>query len=247
VSVNDALISRGSREYKMVLTNPPFGKKSSVTLIGEDGDEQREGLTIARDDFWATTSNKQLNFLQHVRSILEIDGTAAIVVPDNVLFEGGAGETIRRRLLKECDVHTLLRLPTGIFYAQGVKANVLFFDRKIASENPWTKQVWIYGFRTNEHFTLKTNPLRRENLDDFVACYKAENRHKRKESERFHCFTYYELVKRDKASLDIFWLKDDSLEDAANLPAPDVIAAEIMEDLQAALDEFALIAADLRR
>jgi type I restriction enzyme M protein len=246
VSVNDALISRGSREYKMVLTNPPFGKKSSVTFIGEDGDEQREGLTIARDDFWATTSNKQLNFLQHVRSILEIDGTAAIVVPDNVLFEGGAGETIRRRLLKECDVHTLLRLPTGIFYAQGVKANVLFFDRKIASEKPWTKQVWIYDFRTNEHFTLKTNPLRRENLDDFVTCYKAENRHKRKESGRFHCFTYDELVKRDKASLDIFWLKDDSLEDAANLPAPDVIAAEIMEDLQAALDEFALIAADLR-
>jgi len=246
VSVKDALISRGSREYKMVLTNPPFGKKSSVTFIGEDGDEQREGLTIARDDFWATTSNKQLNFLQHVRSILEIDGTAAIVVPDNVLFEGGVGETIRRRLLKECDVHTLLRLPTGIFYAQGVKANVLFFDRKIASEKPWTKQVWIYDFRTNEHFTLKTNPLRRENLDDFVVCYKAENRHKRKESERFHCFTYDELVKRDKASLDIFWLKDDSLEDAANLPAPDVIAAEIMEDLQAALDEFALIAADLR-
>jgi type I restriction enzyme M protein len=232
--------------HQMVLTNPPFGKKSSVTFIGEDGDEQREGLTIARDDFWATTSNKQLNFLQHVRSILEIDGTAAIVVPDNVLFEGSAGETIRRRLLKECDVHTLLRLPTGIFYAQGVKANVLFFDRKIASEKPWTKQVWIYDFRTNEHFTLKTNPLRRENLDDFVACYKTENRHKRKESERFHCFTYDELVKRDKASLDIFWLKDNSLEDAANLPAPDVIAAEIMEDLQAALDEFALIAADLR-
>ena len=246
VSVNDALISSGSREYQMVLTNPPFGKKSSVTFIGEDGDEQREGLTIARDDFWATTSNKQLNFLQHVRSILEIDGAAAIVVPDNVLFEGGAGETIRRRLLKECDVHTLLRLPTGIFYAQGVKANVLFFDRNIASEKPWTKQVWIYDFRTNEHFTLKTNPLRRENLDDFVACYTAENRHKRKEAERFHRFTYDELVKRDKASLDIFWLKDDSLEDAANLPAPDVIAAEIMEDLQAALDEFALIASDLR-
>lgn len=246
VNVGDALISKGSREYDMVLTNPPFGKKSSVTFIGEDGDEQREALTVARDDFWATTSNKQLNFLQHVRSILKIDSRAAIVVPDNVLFEGGAGETIRRRLLNECDVHTLLRLPTGIFYAQGVKANVLFFDRKIASEKPWTKKLWIYDFRTNEHFTLKTNPLRREDLDDFVACYHAENRHKRKQSERFHCFTYEELVKRDKASLDIFWLKDESLEDAANLPAPDVIAAEIMEDLQAALDEFALIAADLK-
>ncbi|MFP5230155.1 MAG: N-6 DNA methylase [Acidobacteriota bacterium] len=247
ITVNDALISRGSREYDMVLTNPPFGKKSSITVIGEDGDEQRETLTIVRDDFWATTSNKQLNFLQHVRSLLKIDGRAAIVVPDNVLFEGGAGETIRRRLLHDCDVHTLLRLPTGIFYAQGVKANVLFFDRKVASEKPWTKRLWIYDFRTNEHFTLKTNPLKREDLDDFVACYHADNRHKRKETDRFHAFTYDELIKRDKASLDIFWLRDESLEDAANLPAPDVIAAEIVEDLQAALDEFALIAADLRK
>ena len=245
ISVGDALLGRGSREYEMVLTNPPFGKKSSVTFVNEDGEQERDALTIAREDFWATTSNKQLNFLQHVRSILKIDGRAAIVVPDNVLFEGGAGETIRRRLLKECDVHTLLRLPTGIFYAQGVKANVLFFDRKIASENPWTKKLWIYDFRTNEHFTLKTNPLRREDLGDFVACYKAANRHKREETERFHAFSYDELITRDKASLDIFWLKDESLEDAANLPAPDVIAAEIMEDLQAALDEFALIANDL--
>jgi type I restriction enzyme M protein len=247
VMVRDALSSKGSVEYNMVLTNPPFGKKSSITVIGEDGDEQRETLTIVRDDFWATTSNKQLNFVQHVRSILKIDGRAAVVVPDNVLFEGGAGELIRRRLLHDCDVHTLLRLPTGIFYAQGVKANVLFFDRRVASEKPWTKKLWIYDFRTNEHFTLKTNPLRRENLDDFVACYHAENRHKRKESDRFHAFTYDDLVKRDKSSLDIFWLKDDSLEDAANLPAPDVIAAEIVEDLQAALDEFALIAEDLRK
>jgi len=247
IVVRDALISRGNREYDMVLTNPPFGKKSSVTIIGENGEEQRETLTIVRDDFWATTSNKQLNFLQHVRSLLKIDGRAAIVVPDNVLFEGGAGETIRRRLLHDCDVHTLLRLPTGIFYAQGVKANVLFFDRRVASESPWTKKLWIYDFRTNQHFTLKTNPLRREHLDDFVACYNAANRHKRKGSDRFHAFTYDELMKRDKASLDIFWLKDDSLEDAANLPAPEVIAAEIVEDLQAALDEFELIAEDLRQ
>jgi type I restriction enzyme M protein len=247
VTVSDALIGKGERDFDMVLTNPPFGKKSSITVIGEDGDEQRETLTIVRDDFWATTSNKQLNFVQHVRSLLRIDGHAAMVVPDNVLFEGGAGETIRRRLLHDCDVHTLLRLPTGIFYAQGVKANVLFFDRKVASETPWTKKLWIYDFRTNEHVTLKTNPLRREDLDDFVACYKADNRHKRKETERFHAFSYDELVKRDKASLDIFWLKDESLEDAANLPAPDIIAAEIVEDLQAALDEFALIAEDLRK
>src|SRR5215831_18537302 len=113
-------------EYEMVLTNPPFGKKSSVTIVNEAGDEEKQTLIVHRDDFWATTSNKQLNFLQHVFTILKQHGRAAIVVPDNVLFEGGAGETVRRELLKQADVHTLLRLPTGIFYAQGVKANVLF-------------------------------------------------------------------------------------------------------------------------
>jgi type I restriction enzyme M protein len=201
---------------------------------------------IRRDDFWASTSNKQLNFLQHVKSLLRIHGRAAIVVPDNVLFEGGAGETIRRKLLHECDVHTLLRLPTGIFYAQGVKANVLFFDRKPASETPWTKSLWIYDFRTNQHFTLKTKPLKRADLADFVACYNPENRHERKAAERFRAFDYDELVRRDKASLDIFWLKDESLEDSANLPDPDVIALEIAEDLEAALDQFSQIAADLK-
>ena len=203
-------------------------------------------ISYVRDDFWATTSNKQLNFLQHVKSCLKMQGRAAIVVPDNVLFEGGAGETVRRELLKQCEVHTLLRLPTGIFYAQGVKANVLVFDRKPASEKPWTDKLWIHDFRTNQHFTLKTNPVKREDLDEFVACYNPENRHERKESERFRAFTYDELLKRDKVSLDIFWLKDDSLEDSANLPEPDVIAAEIAEDLQAALDQFATIAADLK-
>jgi type I restriction enzyme M protein len=243
----DSLATTPSTTYNVVLTNPPFGKKSSITVVNEEGDEAREALTYVRDDFWATTSNKQLNFLQHVKSLLKIDGRAAVVVPDNVLFEGGAGEVIRKRLLNDCDVHTLLRLPTGIFYAQGVKANVLFFDRRAASEKPWTNKLWIYDFRTNEHFTLKTNPLKRAGLDDFVKCYKAGDRHKRKESERFKPFTYEDLIKRDKASLDIFWLKDESLEDSANLPDPDVIAAEIVEDLQAALDEFTLIAADLKR
>ena len=247
VEVYDALNQKPSTTYDLVLTNPPFGKKSSVTVINEEGEESKESLVVVRDDFWASTSNKQLNFLQHVRSALKQHGRAAIVVPDNVLFEGGAGETIRRKLLHDCDVHTLLRLPTGIFYAQGVKANVLFFDRKPASETPWTKTLWIYDFRTNEHFTLKTNPLERSDLDDFVICFHADNRFERKETERFRPFAYDDLIKRDKASLDIFWLKDESLEDSANLPDPDVIAAEIVEDLQAALDEFALIAADLKR
>jgi type I restriction enzyme M protein len=243
----DSLAQKPSVSYDMVLTNPPFGKKSSITVINEEGEEAKQALTYVRDDFWATTSNKQLNFLQHVKSCLKIHGRAAIVVPDNVLFEGGAGEIVRRELLKQCDVHTLLRLPTGIFYAQGVKANVLFFDRKPASEAAWTKTLWIYDFRTNQHFTLKTNSLKRADLDDFVACYNPENRHERKETERFKPFTYDEILKRDKVSLDIFWLKDESLEDSANLPDPDVIASEIAEDLQAAMDQFALIAGDLKK
>ena len=189
-------------------------------------------LVVVRDDFWATTSNKQLNFVQHIKTLLKINGRAAVVVPDNVLFEGGAGETVRRKLLDECDVHTLLRLPTGIFYAQGVKANVLFFDRRAGGERAATEKLWIYDFRTNQHFTLKTNPLRRADLDDFVACYNPANRHERVESERFRAFSYDELVKRDKASLDIFWLRDESLEDSDNLPAPEVIAAEIVEDFR---------------
>ncbi len=245
VETGDSLNAQPSETYEVVMTNPPFGKKSSVTIINEEGEQSKESLVVVRDDFWASTSNKQLNFLQHVKSLLKIHGRAAIVVPDNVLFEGGAGETIRRKLLQECDVHTLLRLPTGIFYAQGVKANVLFFDRKPASENPWTQTLWIYDFRTNQHFTLKTNPLKRSDLDEFVACYHPENRHDRKEAERFRPFTYEELMKRDKVNLDIFWLRDESLEDSANLPEPDVIATEIAEDLEAALDQFSQIANDL--
>src|SRR6266702_2505721 len=246
VMVKDALAGKHG-EYEMVLTNPPFGKKSSVTIVNEAGDEEKQSLVVHRDDFWASTSNKQLNFLQHVFTILKQHGRAAIVVPDNVLFEGGAGETVRRELLKQADVHTLLRLPTGIFYAQGVKANVLFFDRKPAAEKPWTTKLWIYDLRTNKHFTLKENPLKRADLDDFVACYNPRNRHERKESERFKSFTYEELSKRDKLNLDIFWLKDESLEDSANLPDPDIIAQEIVEDLEAALSQFATIAADLKK
>jgi type I restriction enzyme M protein len=141
IETGDSLIADPGTRYDMVLTNPPFGKKSSITLTNGDGKADKEALTYERQDFWATTSNKQLNFLQHVKTLLKINGKAAIVVPDNVIFEGGAGETVRRKLLHECDVHTLLRLPTGIFYAQGVKANVLFFDRKPASEKPWTEKL----------------------------------------------------------------------------------------------------------
>ena len=229
----------------MVLTNPPFGKKSSYTIVNGEGKADKDSQTYERQDFWATTSNKQLNFLQHVKTLLKINGKAAIVVPDNVLFEGGAGETVRRKLLQECDVHTLLRLPTGVFYAQGVKANILFFDRKPASEKPWTEKLWIYDLRTNQHFTLKTNTLKYDDLVDFIKCFNSENRFERKETERFRGFTYNELMQRDKVSLDIFWLKDDSLEDSANLPDPDIIAKDITENLEDALEQFRSIQEDL--
>jgi type I restriction enzyme M protein len=245
VLVQDALAGKHG-EYNLVMTNPPFGKKSSVTIVNDAGDTSKESLIINRDDFWASTSNKQLNFLQHVFSILKQHGRAAVVVPDNVLFEGGAGETIRRELLKQADVHTLLRLPTGIFYAQGVKANILFFDRKPAQEKPWTQKLWIYDLRTNPHFTLKESTLKRSDLDDFVACYNPKNRHERKEAERFKSFAYDDLLKRDKVNLDIFWLKDELLEESANLPAPGIIAEEVTEDLEAALEQFATIADDLK-
>jgi len=245
VVVNDSLISDPGGRFDMVLTNPPFGKKSSVTIVNGEGKADRAALTYERNDFWATTSNKQLNFMQHIATLLEINGRAAMVVPDNVLFEGGAGETVRRRLMQGFDVHTLLRLPTGIFYAQGVKANVLFFDKKPGREQAWTEKVWIYDQRTNRHFTLKTNPMRYKDLQDFIQCYNPENRHQREETERFRAFTYDEIMRRDKVSLDIFWLKDESLEDTENLPDPDVLAQEIVENLEAALVQFESILEEL--
>src|SRR5690348_6230963 len=226
ITVDDSLRSAPFTHYDMVLTNPPFGRKSSYKVINAQGETEREEMSYLREDFGATTSNKQLNFLQHVRSLLTINGRAAIVVPDNVLFEGGAGETIRRRLLEQCDVHTLLRLPTGIFYAGGVKANVLFFDKKPANpDRPWTERLWVYDFRTNQHFTLKQNPLRRDHLNDFVACYQpGRSRAERIETERFRSFSYDDVLSRDKTNLDFIWLKDDSLEDSDNLPAPGITA-----------------------
>ncbi len=243
IAIGDALGKPPARRHTLVLANPPFGRSSTIRSVTETGKASREEREIERTDFWAATANKQLNFVQHIAALLEIDGRAAVVLPDNVLFEGGAGETIRRRLLKQYELHTLLRLPTGIFYAGGVKANVLFFERKRAREQPWTQQLWVYDFRTNQHFTLKQNPLRREHLQDFVDCYlPGKDRSERVESERFKAFSYDELIARDKVNLDITWLRDASLEDADALLPPEVIAQEIVEDLQAALREFAAIA-----
>lgn len=245
VTVADSLRGDPGLRVDVIAANPPFGRKSSMTMVNEAGEAEREDLVVVRDDFWASTSNKQLNFLQHIKTMLKIGGRAAVVLPDNVLFEAGAGETIRRRLLAECDLHTVLRLPTGIFYAQGVKANVVFFDRKPAAADPWTKATWVYDLRSNMHFTLKTKPLRFEDLADFVDSYRPGDRTKRVESERFRRFTYDDLVARDKANLDITWLRDESLDDATDLPAPGVLAAEIVEELEAALAQFAELAASL--
>ncbi|MGH3652301.1 type I restriction-modification system subunit M [Glutamicibacter sp.] len=246
IDVRDALIADPGDRYSVVLSNPPFGRKSSMTMVGTDGREATEDTDIERADFVTTTSNKQLNFVQHIMTILDINGRAAVVLPDNVLFEGGAGEILRRKLLNDFDLHTMLRLPTGIFYAQGVKANVLFFDKKTASEVPWTRKVWVYDLRTNQHFTLKQNPLRRAHLDEFVESYlHGASREDRVESERWKSFTYDELIARDKVNLDITWLRDNSLEDLDSLPAPEVIAREIVEDLSAALAEFEAVAAAL--
>ena len=254
ISLDDSLKKNPGGIYDMVLTNPPFGKKSSEKILTEEGKAATKSLTIVRDDFWAQTSNKQLNFLQHVRSILKINGRAAIVLPDNVLFEGGAGETVRKKLLQTCDLHTILRLPTGIFYAQGVKANVLFFDKKEASKDYASKKVWIYYFKTNMHFTLKETQLKESDLDDFVKRYNPENRHDRKQTwseknpdGRWRCFSLDELLKRDKTNLDIFWIRDESLEDVENLPDPDVIANELVEELQDALEQLQEIAGDLEK
>jgi len=245
ISSADALVSDNGVRYDYVLANPPFGKKSSMTITNEEGKQEKQDYIINRQDFVATTANKQLNFLQHIKTLLKLTGEAAVVLPDNVLFEGGAGETVRKELMKTTELHTILRLPTGIFYAQGVKANVLFFDNKPASKDPWTKEVWIYDYRSNISHTLKKNPMTSEHLKDFVKLYNPENRNKRTETwsetnpeGRWKKFTYSEIIERDKTNLDIFWIKDKSLTDLDNLPDPDVLANEIIENIEAGLNSF---------
>lgn len=254
ISPNDSLITDSGTRYDYILANPPFGKKSSMTFTNEAGEQEKEDLTYNRQDFWVTTSNKQLNFVQHIRTMLKTTGQAAVVLPDNVLFEGGVGETVRKKLLDTTNLHTILRLPTGIFYANGVKANVLFFDGKPSSKDPWTKEVWVYDYRTNIHHTLKKNPLKLEDLRDFITLYNPDNRNKRKETYnaesnpegRWRKFTYNEIISRDKTSLDITWLKDKSLADLDNLPDPDVLALDIVENIEAGLASFRAIIAGLK-
>jgi type I restriction enzyme M protein len=251
-SGHDSLAAPWNEEYSMILANPPFGKSQSLLFVNEEGDTEKDDQVIVREDFWTSTSNKQLNFLQHIFSLLGIDGRAAVVLPDNVLFEGGAGEKVRKHLLEKCNVHTLLRLPTGIWYSPGVKANVLFFDKKAGRAKPWTEKLWVYDLRTNKHFTQKQSPITRKDFDEFVTCYKPGAVQKRKatwtESNpegRWRSYSYDEILKRDKLSLDIFWIKDQALTDTESLPAPDILATEIADELEAAFDLFSKIAAKL--
>jgi type I restriction enzyme M protein len=253
ISGKSSLDTPPQQHYSMVLTNPPFGKKASFKTVNEEGDLENEDEVIVRQDFWASTSNKQLNFVQHIFNLLKVHGRAAVVVPDNVLFEGGPGQKVRDQLLKQCDVHTLLRLPTGIFYKPGVKANVIFFDRKPPQEKAWTKKLWVYDLRTNKHFSPKQSPIHRRDFDEFVKLYKPGAIAKRKATwnednpdGRWRCYTYEELQKRDKLSLDLFWIKDESVEDSDSLPDPDLLAQEIVDDLQDALEQFVAIAGKLK-
>ncbi len=231
----------------IILANPPFGISSSDIPTPDKKQSEKEGYFL-REDFWVSTSNKQLAFLQHVVTMLNENGRAAVVLPDNVLFEGGAGETIRKNLIEETNLHTILRLPTGIFYAQGVKANVLFFEKNTKQKTPATKEVWYYDYRTNIRHTPKKNPLRYEHLKDFVKCFNPNDRKNRKETwssdneeGRWRKYSYKELTSRDKTNLDIFWLKDENLIDLDNLPEPDTILDEIIENIESALVNFKTI------
>ena len=236
----DSLEKEPSTLVDVILANPPFGTRPAGSV------------DINRPDFYVETKNNQLNFLQHMMLMLKTGGRAAVVLPDNVLFEGGAGETIRKKLLETTDLHTILRLPTGIFYKPGVKANVLFFDKRPASPEMQTKEVWIYDLRTNMHFTLKQHPMTDADLKDFIKCYNPKNRHDREETwsvdnpdGRFRKYSITDILNRDKTSLDIFWIKDKSLADLDNLPSPDELAGDIIENLQSALDSFKELQAQL--
>jgi type I restriction enzyme M protein len=261
VRLGDSLARAPTDRFDVVLTNPPFGRKSTMKLsstpaaaVADGDDDEGDDLTVQREDFWVSTRNKQLAFVQHVKTMLKVKGRAAMVLPDNVLFEAGAGEKIRRKLLAECDAHTLLRLPTGIFYAQGVKANVLFFERRPGADAPWTKRLWVYDLRTNKDFTLRTRPLRREDLDEFVRCYNPANRHERaatwSESTpegRWRAYGYDELVARDKCNLDLTWIPDADLAATEAVPDPDTLLHHMTEDLRAALEQLEAIQTDLAR
>jgi type I restriction enzyme M protein len=240
IKVEDSLKKEPAKRFNIILANPPFGKSSSDIPTNDIKKADKDKHYYLRRDFWTTTSNKQLSFLQHIVSMLDKNGIAAVVLPDNVLFEGGAGEVVRRELLERTNLHTILRLPTGIFYANGVKANVLFFQK--GSE---TKEVWYYDYRTNINRTLKKKPLKFEDLEEFVSLYHAPNRietwNENNPGGRWRKFSVEEIISREKLNLDIFWLKDENYIDLDNLPEPEVIIEKIYQDLESVLGSIRMI------
>ena len=255
ISANDSLVADAGERFDYVLANPPFGKKSSMSFTNEEGEQEKDELTYNRQDFWATTSNKQLNFVQHIRTMLKTTGRAAVVVPDNVLFEGGAGETIRKKLLDNTDLHTILRLPTGVFYAQGGQGQRDLFRQPRSQPESLDEAGLVLRLPHQHSPHLEEKPMRFEHLSDFIDCYNPQNRHQRAATwdpekapdGRWRNYSYDELTSRDKTSLDIFWLKDKSLTDLDNLPEPDVLAAKIIENLEAGLSSFREVLGVLER
>lgn len=246
IATGDALSREPTRHASLVLAHPPFGSRSAIPAVDRNGMAEKEDAHYPRNDFPITTTNRQINFLQHIMSLMEMNGRAAVIVPDSILFESG-NYSLRRRLLDDFDLHTILRLPTGIFYAGGVKANVLFFDKRPYIEGkPSTSKIWVYDLRTDMQFSLKRNPLQQSDLADFVESYLPGRPHTdRVESERYRCFQYEELVARDHLNMDIFWAGDPALDDTHNEPPPEVIAREIVENLEVAMNQFASIAEEL--
>jgi type I restriction enzyme M protein len=242
ITCADSLQKPPRVQVDVVLTNPPFGVKGSVTYAnGRKGKAGDDDLTVQRSDFWAQTANKQLNFLQHVVAMLNPGGRAAVVVPDNVLFEGGAGATVRRKLLEACEVHTLLRLPPGLFYAQGVKANVLFFDKLKSKKRRFRSRLWVYDLRSDNRFSLKTKPLRKEDLAEFVELYQSAKRREQAlkgESavhHRWRAFEIGDILSTVECRLDFEWRTTAAQERTPGLARLDELSRLITDDLQRAL------------
>lgn len=243
IACGDSLKEPSKFQADVVLTNPPFGVKGSVTYTQErKGSRGDDSLTIVRPDFWVQTANKQLNFLQHIVAQLKPCGRAAVVVPENVLFEGGAAAVIRRRLLESCSLHTLLRLPAGLFYAQGVKANVLFFDRRHAQEQPRpSEHLWIYELRTTKRYSLKTKPLQREDLNEFVSLYRSgavrdgANSEVTLDGSSSRSYRVADILKTEECLLDMAWSEHSLEKRQPGLARLDELSRLVADDLQRAL------------
>lgn len=273
ISHEDSLANEPKLKVDYVLTNPPFGAKSSIeeqvekkdkdgnTVLDKDGNPvfiKSKGDQYNRQDFFVKTTNKQANFVQHIISMLKVNGKAAVVLPDDILFKtDNAYAELRKRLFTVCKLHTILRLPSGIFYAHGVKANVLFFDKAPAQvysdkanveAKPATKEIWFFDYRTGIKHTLKQNPLKKEHLDDFVQCYKAADRNSAPQTYhadtnpngRWRKYSIDEILQRDKYSLDITWIKETSEDDDKSL-------AQIMTDIKHKSQSLAAAVGELER